>query len=108
VSRFTPKIQEINNKPKNNKTDKLASFAKLPPSILAKTSKEVKEILKFFIKSSQPMGKRDTTKLYVQASSVVATTHRNGTHSMLTSAKLSVGYLIVGITRELNKEPSLY
>ena len=27
---------------------------------------------------------------------------------MLTSAKLSVGYLVVGITRELNKKPSLH
>jgi len=39
---------------------------------------------------------------------VVATTHQNGTHSMLTSAKLSEGYLVVGITRELNKEPLLH
>ena len=39
---------------------------------------------------------------------VVATTRQNGTHSLLTSAKLSVGYLVVGITRELDKEPSLY
>ena len=39
---------------------------------------------------------------------VVATTRRNSTHSLLTSAKLSVGYLVVGITRELNKEPSLH
>jgi len=39
---------------------------------------------------------------------VVATTHQNGTCSLLTSAKLSVGYLVVGITRELDKEPSLY
>jgi len=39
---------------------------------------------------------------------VVATTHRNGTRSMLTSAKLTEGYLVVGITRELDKEPSLY
>ena len=39
---------------------------------------------------------------------VVATTRWNGTCDMLTSAKLSVGYLVVGITRELNKEPSLY
>ena len=37
----------------------------------------------------------------------VATTRQNGTHSLLTSAKLSVGYLVVGITRELDKEPSL-
>ena len=28
---------------------------------------------------------------------VVATTHRNGTRSLLTSAKLLVGYLVVGI-----------
>jgi len=40
--------------------------------------------------------------------SVVATTRQNSTHSLLTSAKLSVGYLVVGITRELDKEPSLY
>jgi len=39
---------------------------------------------------------------------VVATTRRNGTRDILTSAKLSVGYLVVGITRELDKEPSLY
>ena len=42
--------------------------------------------------------------------SVVATTCRNGTHSLLTSAKLSVGYQVKsgGITRELDKEPSLH
>ena len=39
---------------------------------------------------------------------VVATTYQNGTCSLLTSAKLSIGYLVVGITRELNKEPSLH
>ena len=39
---------------------------------------------------------------------VVATTRRNGTRSLLTSAKLSVGYLVVGITRELDKEPLLH
>ena len=39
---------------------------------------------------------------------VVATTRQNGTYSMLTSAKLSVDYLVVGITRELNKEPLLH
>jgi len=39
---------------------------------------------------------------------VIATTRWNGTCSMLTSAKLSVGYLVVGITRELDKEPLLY
>ena len=39
---------------------------------------------------------------------VVATTYWNGTCDMLTSAKLSVGYLVVWIIRELNKEPSLH
>ena len=45
---------------------------------------------------------------YPISSSVVATTCQNGTCDMLTSAKLSVGYLVVGITRELDKEPLLY
>jgi len=39
---------------------------------------------------------------------VVATTHQNGTYDMLISAKLSTGYLVVGITRELNKKPLLH
>jgi len=39
---------------------------------------------------------------------VVATTRRNSTCDMLTSAKLSVGYLVVGITRELDKESLLH
>jgi len=44
-----------------------------------------------------------TKKIYV-----VSTTRWNGTCDMLTSAKLSVGYLVVEITRELDKEPSLH
>jgi len=39
---------------------------------------------------------------------VVTTTRWNGTCSLLTSAKLTEGYLVVGITRELDKKPSLY
>jgi len=39
---------------------------------------------------------------------VVATTRQNCTCDMLTSAKLSTSYLVVGITRELNKKPLLY
>ena len=39
---------------------------------------------------------------------VITTNCQNGTCDMLTSAKLSVGYLVVGITRELDKEPSLH
>ena len=43
-----------------------------------------------------------------QSNCVVATTCQNSTRSLLTSAKLSVGYLVVGITRELDKKPLLY
>ena len=39
---------------------------------------------------------------------IVATTHWNSTCSMLTLAKLTEGYLVVGITRELDKEPLLH
>ena len=39
---------------------------------------------------------------------VVAITHWNGTCSMLTSAKLTEGYLVVEIIRELDKESSLH
>ena len=46
--------------------------------------------------------------LYCSNHYVVATTRWNGTCSLLTSAKLSVGYLVVGITRELDKKPLLY
>ena len=46
---------------------------------------------------------------YVQiALIIIATTCQNGTRSLLTSAKLSIGYLVVGITRELDKKPLLY
>ena len=46
--------------------------------------------------------------LITMVNTVVATTHQNSTCSMLTSAKLSVGYLVVGITRKLDKEPLLH
>ena len=48
------------------------------------------------------------TTFHLYTPYVVATTCQNGTHDMLTSAKLSVGYLVVGITRELNKEPLMH
>ena len=43
----------------------------------------------------------------LESANVVATTRWNGTCSLLTSAKLSVGYLVLGITRELDKESLL-
>jgi len=39
---------------------------------------------------------------------IVVTTCWNGTCSILTSVKLTEGYLVVEITRELDKEPLLY
>jgi len=64
-----PKIQEIKKPFKGNKlTDKLASFTKLPPLIPAKYSKEVKEISKFFKKSTKLMENKDSSKLYTQVS----------------------------------------
>jgi len=57
------------------------------------------------IKNIQPQLE---TELLFFTSSIVATTRHNGTCDMLTSAKLSDGYLVVGIIRELDKEPSLY
>jgi len=41
--------------------------------------------------------KDNDNQVFIKDCCVVATTHRNGTHSMLTSAKLTEGYLVVGI-----------
>ena len=54
------------------------------------------------------VGKKDGKKRMVQDYCVVATTCQNSTRSLLTSAKLSIDYLVVGITRELDKKPSLH
>ena len=40
----------------------------------------------------------------LKSMTVVATTHRNGTHSLLTSAKLTKGYLVVGIYKRTRQE----
>jgi len=44
----------------------------------------------------------------LQVLCVVATTRQNSTCDMLTSAKLSVGYLVMEITRKLDKKPLLH
>ena len=68
MSKFTPKIQETRNTTKGDKlTDKLASFTKLPPLIFTKTPKKVKEISKFFKKSTKLTEKKNVGKLYTQA-----------------------------------------
>jgi len=70
-SKFTPKINKVKtNKSKSSKNaDKPATFNRLPPLILAKCSKEVNEILKYFKRNSQTNEKKDQRKSYAQASS---------------------------------------
>ena len=48
--------------------DKSTSFIKLPSLISAKLLKKVNEISKFFKKNNQATKKKNTKKLYVQAS----------------------------------------
>jgi len=68
---------------------------------------EVKNLIRY-IKFVQSLIQTRLFKLLLHYQSVVATTRWNGTCSMLTSAKFTEGYLVVGITRELDKEPSLH
>ena len=51
---------------------------------------------------------KSVTDNFFNEFTVVTTTRWNGTRDMLTSAKLSVGYLVVGITRKLDKKSSLH
>ena len=68
---------------------------------------EVKNLIRYMKFVWSPTQTR-LFKLLLHYQSVIATTCRNGTCSMLTSAKLIEGYLVVGITRELDKEPLLH
>ena len=68
MSKFTPKVQETRKTTKGNKTiNKLVSFAKLPPLILIKTSKEINKISKFFKKNTKLTEKKNIRKSYMQA-----------------------------------------
>jgi len=63
------KIQETKKPSKCYKlNNKLVSFAKLLLLIPAKSPKEVKEISKFFKKSTKPTEKKDSSKSYTQVS----------------------------------------
>lgn len=67
-SKFTLKIQRTRSTTKGDKlTNKLARFTKLSSLIPMKTSKEVKEISKFFKKSIKPTERKDIGKSYAQA-----------------------------------------
>jgi len=52
----------------NKSSDLLATFNKLPSPILAKSSKEVNKISKYFKKNQQSGEKKKTKKLYTQTS----------------------------------------
>ena len=62
-AQFTFKINEGSNikKSKDSNTNKSASISRLPPSILAKSSKEINEISKYFKNNIE---KKDQKKLY--------------------------------------------
>ena len=67
--KFIPKIQETKKPSEDDKlADKLASFAKLPLPIPMKFPKKVKEISKFFKKSTKLIEKKNSSKPYAQAS----------------------------------------
>ena len=79
-------------------------------SLSSKTSfitDEVENLIRYMKFVQSPIQTR-LFKLLPYYQSVVATTRQNGTCNMLTSAKLTEGYLVMGITRELDKEPSLH
>ena len=46
-----------------------------------------------------------TVEFFTIIETVVATTRRNSTHSMLTSAKLSIGYLVVRLQENSTRSP---
>ena len=55
------------NKRDEKNMDKLASVERLPPPILAKSPKEVKEISKFFKANNSIYRNKNTRKSYAQA-----------------------------------------
>ena len=68
---------------------------------------EYQEYSMKYIYSTSQMSKLSLT-LHTFSVTIVVTTRQNGTCSLLTSAKLSVSYLVGGIIRELDKEPLLH
>ena len=79
-------------------------------SLSSKTSfitDEVENLIRYMKFVQSPTQTR-LFKLLPHYQSIVAITHRNGTCNMLISAKLTESYLVVGITKELDKEPSLH
>ena len=67
ASKFTPKINNNNNiKNKDSKSDnKPATVSRLPPPILAKSPKKVKDIVNFFRKNEKSKEKETLRKSYV-------------------------------------------
>jgi len=74
-AQFTPKISEgtSNKNNKNKNMDKPTSISKLPLPILAKSSKEVNKISKFFKKNND---KKELKKSYAQASTLLNITRK--------------------------------
>jgi len=59
MAKFTPKTNKINNgrNTQGKNVNKPITFNKLPPPIPAKSSKEIKEISKYFKKNIKPIDK---------------------------------------------------
>jgi len=69
----TPKTNPIKNSNKGNKeTNKLANIERLPPSILAKFSKEVNKISKYFKTQKLLLTKTNSRMSYAQASKPIS------------------------------------
>jgi len=66
---YTPKVNPIKSGKKGNKdTTKPVSIKRLPLHILAKSSKEIKEISKLFKVLNLPQAKNSPEKSYTQVS----------------------------------------
>jgi len=69
------KAISIKNSKKGEKSStKLVSIERLPPSILAKSPKEIKVISKFFKVLNTSQAKKNLEKIYAQASKFISNT----------------------------------
>ena len=79
AAKFTPKINN-NNMPKNsgNKSnDKLATINRLPPPILAKLPRKIKDIVKFFKKNEKTKEKKTQKNLMLKCHNQVITLEKS-------------------------------
>jgi len=67
--KYTPVVKLMKNSKKGEKnTNKLASIERMPPSILVKLPKEVRQISKYFKTTNLINNNKNNNKLYAQVS----------------------------------------